>query len=120
MRPTRNNRGKSHENGSIESPHGHFKRRLHQALLLRNSYDFDSIESYQQFIEQVVQQLNALSEAKWQEEKLSLQPLPPHKFPDYEVRACSSYLSQQHYCSLCSLYCALSINWTSLNYTSLS
>ena len=85
MRPTRNNRGKSHENGSIESPHGHFKRRLHQALLLRNSCDFDSIESYQQFIEQVVQQLNALSEAKWQQEKLSLQPLPSHKFPDYEV-----------------------------------
>ena len=43
----------SHENGSIESPHGHFKLRLHQALLLRNSCDFDFIESYQQFIEQV-------------------------------------------------------------------
>ncbi len=55
MRSTRNNRGKSHENGSIESPHGHFKRRLYQALLLRNSCDFDSIESYQQFIEQLVQ-----------------------------------------------------------------
>jgi hypothetical protein len=24
MQPTRNNRGQSHENGSIESPHGHF------------------------------------------------------------------------------------------------
>ena len=77
----------SHENGSIESPHGHFKLRLHQALLLRNSCDFDFIESYQQFIEQVIQQLNALNEAKWQQEKLSLQPVPssPHKFPDYEV-----------------------------------
>ena len=45
MRPTRNNPGRSHENGSIESPHGHFKRRLHQALLLRGSSDFDSVES---------------------------------------------------------------------------
>lgn len=85
MRPTRNNRGKSHENGSIESPHGHFKRRLHQALLLRKSCDFDSIESYQQFIEKTVQGLNISSESKWQQEKLSLQALPAHKFPDYEV-----------------------------------
>lgn len=85
MRPTRNNRGKSHENGSIESSHGHFKRRLHQALLLRNSCDFDSIESYQKFIEQVVERLNTLGEEKWQQERLSLQPLPAHQFPDYEV-----------------------------------
>ena len=85
IRPTRNNRGKSHENGSIESPHGHFKRRLHQALLLRNSADFDSLESYQQFIEQVVQQLNIAHESKCLEEQASLQPLPAHKFPDYEV-----------------------------------
>jgi hypothetical protein len=52
MRPTRNNRGIAHENGSIESPHGHFKRRLHQALLLRGSFDFDSVDSYQQLLEQ--------------------------------------------------------------------
>ena len=85
MCPTRNNRGKSHENGSIESPHGHFKRRLHQALLLRNSCDFDSIESYQQLIAKTVQRLNISSESKWQQEKVFLQPLPAHKFPDYEV-----------------------------------
>ena len=35
MTPTRNNVGVSHENGSIESPHGHLKRRIKQALLLR-------------------------------------------------------------------------------------
>ena len=28
MAPTRNNRGESHENGSIEGPHGHLKRAL--------------------------------------------------------------------------------------------
>ena len=35
MAPTRNNRGIAHENGSIESPHGHLKRALKDALLLR-------------------------------------------------------------------------------------
>ena len=33
MKPTRNNRGVSHENGAIESPHGHLKRRIGQELM---------------------------------------------------------------------------------------
>ena len=37
MTPTRNNLGVAHENGSIESPHGHLKRALEDALLLRGS-----------------------------------------------------------------------------------
>jgi hypothetical protein len=36
MAPTRNNRGLAHENGSIESPHGHLKRAIEDALLLRD------------------------------------------------------------------------------------
>lgn len=40
MVPTRNNRGVAHENGSIESRHGHVKDRIDQALMLRGSYDF--------------------------------------------------------------------------------
>ena len=28
MKPSRNNRGKGHENGSVESAHGHIKRRI--------------------------------------------------------------------------------------------
>ncbi len=43
MKATRNNRGAKHENGSIESPHGHLKKRIGQALLLRGSNDFDSV-----------------------------------------------------------------------------
>jgi hypothetical protein len=39
MLPTRNNRGLAHENGSIESPHGHLKRAIEDALLLRGSRD---------------------------------------------------------------------------------
>ena len=37
MEPTRNNRGVAHENGSIESPHGHLKQAIEDALLLRGS-----------------------------------------------------------------------------------
>ena len=85
MQPTRNNRGQSHENGSIESPHGHFKRRLHQALLLRGSFDFDSTESYQQFIESAIAKLNRQCQAQFEAERQHLQPLPMHTCADYEV-----------------------------------
>ena len=85
MRPTRNNRGKSHENGSIESSHGHFKRRLHQALLLRGSTDFEDVSSYQQFIDKIAASLNQSISDKFVREKAHLQQLPTHQMADYEV-----------------------------------
>ncbi len=44
MIPTRNNRGVAHENGSIESSHGHLKKALEDALLLRCSRDFGDLD----------------------------------------------------------------------------
>ena len=35
MEASRNNRGRAHENGSVEDPHGHLKRAIGDALLLR-------------------------------------------------------------------------------------
>jgi hypothetical protein len=84
MRPTRNNTGIAHENGSIEAPHGHFKRRLTQQLYLRGSFDFESVGAYQRFIEQVVTTLNGKCVTKYTEEKAHLQPLPRYRVADYE------------------------------------
>ncbi|GAB4231711.1 MAG: IS21-like element ISBj11 family transposase [Elainellaceae cyanobacterium] len=84
MRPTRNNTGIAHENGSIESSHGHFKRRLTQQLYLRGSFDFESVTVYQRFIEQVVTTLNGKCVTKYTEEKAHLQPLPRYRVADYE------------------------------------
>lgn len=85
MQPTRNNRGQSHENGGIESSHGYFKRRLHQALLIRGSFDFESLSDYQQFIDAVIEKLNRRCALKFQEEGQHLQPLPSHQTADYEL-----------------------------------
>jgi hypothetical protein len=85
MTPTRNNRGVSHENGGVESPHGHLKRRIKQAFLLRGSYDFDSVEDYQCWIEQVVNQHNRRNAKAVDIEKQALQPLPTYKTADYTV-----------------------------------
>src|SRR3974390_3482848 len=40
MEPSRNNTGIAHENGSIESAHGHLKQALEDALFLRGSPAF--------------------------------------------------------------------------------
>ena len=83
--PTRNNKGVSHENGAIESPHGHLKRRMHQALLLRKSNDFESIKFYQLFIDKIVSKRNSNCVTKTLEEKTHLQKLPEHKAQDFTI-----------------------------------
>src|SRR5437762_6130854 len=59
MTPTRNNPGLAHENGSIESPHGHLKRVIEDELLLRGSRDFADLDAYRRFIDEVVGRRNA-------------------------------------------------------------
>lgn len=43
MTPSRNNRGVAHENGSVESAHGHLKKIVRDALLMRGSAAFDDL-----------------------------------------------------------------------------
>lgn len=83
MKATRNNPGVPTENGSIESPHGHVKRRISQALILRGSTDFESVEAYQQFIDEVVRQHNRRNAPLVSVDKEALRPLPQYKTTDY-------------------------------------
>jgi len=72
--PTRNNPGVAHENGSIESPHGHLKRALEDALLLRGSPDFDDLDAYRRFIDEIVGRRNAHNRKRIEVERPSLAP----------------------------------------------
>lgn len=83
MKPTRNNKGVSHENGSIESSHRHLKSQLEQALLIRGSRDFSSLEEYRQFVRDIVKRHNRRIQKKYLEEFAHLQPLPERKTTDY-------------------------------------
>lgn len=85
MTPTRNNLGESHENGIIECANGSLKRRLSQQLKLRGSHNFDSIESYQHFVDQVVERLNRRSHSRFQEERQALQGLPEQQTANYQT-----------------------------------
>jgi hypothetical protein len=84
MQPTRNNRGLAHENGSIESPHGHLKRAIEDALLLRGSRDFDTLEAYRGFVDELVGRRNARNRKRLDLERPALQALPARRTTDYE------------------------------------
>ena len=83
---TRNNRGVAHENGAIEGPHRHWKRRLEQQLIQRGSREFATEAEYRQLVGQVSDDLNGRDtvQQKLQIERLHLQPLPVERFADYE------------------------------------
>jgi len=84
MVPSRNNRGIAHENGGIESPHGHLKRAIGDALLLRGSRDFPDLPDYRRFIDEVVGQQNARRTKEIEVERGVLKPLPPDRTADFE------------------------------------
>lgn len=84
MAPSRNNRGVAHENGAIESPHGHLKSALRDALLLRASADFADLLTYRRFVDEIVSRHNARHAKRIEAERVALQPLPPTRACDYE------------------------------------
>ena len=93
MTPSRNNRGIAHENGSIEGPHGHLKRAIRDALLLRGSADFDDLTAYRGFIDEIVSRRNARNAKRIDIERAELGKLPERRSTDYEdvsVRITSS------------------------------
>jgi transposase InsO family protein len=84
MEPTRNNRGVAHENGAIESPHGHLKNSIRDALLMRGTTDFDDLLAYRSFIDEIVGRKNARNRQRIDAERAVLQPLPDNRTADYE------------------------------------
>jgi hypothetical protein len=86
MVPTRNNAGIAHENGSIEGAHGHLKRAIEDALLLRGTRDFDDLTAWRRFVDEIVGRRNAGHAKRIDQERVVLNPLPPCRTADYEER----------------------------------
>jgi hypothetical protein len=86
MTPSRNNPGVAHENGSIESPHGHLKKALEDALLLRGSRDFDDLDAYRRFVDEIVGRQNANNRKRIELERPHLASLPKRRTADYEEK----------------------------------
>jgi transposase InsO family protein len=84
MEPSRNNTGIAHENGSIESVHGHLKKGIEDALLLRGARDFTDLCAYRRFIDEVIGRRNARLIPRIEVERAALQELPDRRTADYE------------------------------------
>ena len=81
--PTRNNRGLAHENGAIESPHGHPKKRgAHRPATTRKR--LADLVAYRRFIDEIVGAHNARNAKRIQAETALLQALAPDRISDYE------------------------------------
>jgi len=93
MQPTRNTTGVAHENGAIEGPHGHLKRAIKDAILMRGSADFVDMAAYRRFVDEIVSRRNARNIKRIDVERAELQALPGRRTSDYEevsVRITSS------------------------------
>jgi hypothetical protein len=98
--------GEAHENGVVEQAHRRTKAMLAQALLLRGSGNFSSVEQYQQWLRAVVErEHNSQLGERLAEERRHLRPLPAAPVPAYttlaaRVRRWSTITVQGHIYSL--------------------
>jgi hypothetical protein len=67
------------ENGDVEQRNHRFKRAVQQALLLRGSFDFDSIDEYRDFLHKLFARLNRGRRERFQEEQRILRNLPERR-----------------------------------------
>ena len=86
MTPSRNNPGVALENGSIESPHGHLKKTLEDALLMRGSRDFDDLDAYRRFVDEIIGRQNANNRKRIELERPHLAGLPKRRTADFEEK----------------------------------
>lgn len=84
MEPTRNNTGVAHENGTIESSHGHAKKTIEDALLLRGSRAFEDLAAYRRFIDEIFARHNTRRSKAIAIERATLNSLPADRTIDYQ------------------------------------
>lgn len=84
LRASRIRPGESHENGVVEKAHDLLKSALEQALVLRGSRDFASVEAYTAFVARLVEEkFHRSREGRIAEERALLRPLPQSRVPDF-------------------------------------
>lgn len=83
MKPRTINVDSPHENGDIESLNGAFKRRVKQHLLLRGSSDFNTVDEYRLFLEEIFRKTNRMRHVRFAEELKKMRLLDVAPLPEY-------------------------------------
>ena len=74
---------KPHENGDVESAHGHIKDLLDQTMLIRGNRDFESTDEYMNFVRHLVAKKNKSRLPRLEEEIEQFSPLPARRLDSY-------------------------------------
>lgn len=85
LKPQKTNPYSPHENGDIEQRHNRLKNTVSQALMLRESHNFETLEDYEYFLTETFSKTNAPRQRKLAEEKECLRPLPDTDWLLYET-----------------------------------
>jgi hypothetical protein len=81
--------GKANENGVVEQRHYRSKKALAEALVLRGSRDFDTVDEYAAFVGVAVGKYNGKIQAEaLAAERTALAPLPSSAVPNYTKYTC--------------------------------
>jgi hypothetical protein len=79
VKPEHTNPASGNENGDVEQSHHRFKRAVDQALMLRGSRDFASVEEYAEFLKGLLAQRNGGRRQRLSEELSVMRELPPRR-----------------------------------------
>jgi hypothetical protein len=79
------------QNGDVEAANGALKRALEQALLIRGSRDFPSVDAWQAFVDEVVRKSNRGRGHRVDEDLAAMRELDVAKLPEFdELDVCVS------------------------------
>ena len=84
MKPRTTGVGKKEQNGDVEAANGALKRRLKQHLLLRGSRDFDSVEAWESWFQDVLERANRLRQKRLREELAVMRSLSVERLREYK------------------------------------
>lgn len=84
MKPRTTAVGEKEQNGDVEASHGALKRRLKQHLLVRGSRDFESVEAFEAWLHDILDEANGLRKERVSEELSAMRPLRVSRLPEYK------------------------------------
>jgi hypothetical protein len=83
MTPRTTEVGAKEQNGDVEASNGALKRRLEQALLLRGSRDFESVEAWETFVHDLSRKVNRARGRRVAEDIAAMRPLVVSRLPEF-------------------------------------
>lgn len=83
MKPRTTAVGAKEQNGDVESSNRALKHRLDQALHLRGSRDFESVEAWESFVAGVLRKANAARGHRVAEDLAAMRPLVVSRLPEF-------------------------------------